>query len=120
MFEAIEKEIKAIFGILLSICGIIVIISIGYVLYDQLLHHTISIGTISVPTALTERGYTDAVASARLRDAIQKIIDQINKPATKEENSTSAKIPPQISLGRSDIPNVITPTLSIPIPLISR
>jgi hypothetical protein len=113
MLKWIEEQIKAIFGILLFLGGIALILFFVKILYDQIFQNTINIDAISVPKVLSDGGYTEGVASAHLRDSIQKVVGQV------VQNSRTAKAGPQVLL-RTDIPDIIIPKFVIPLESISK
>lgn len=83
-----------------------VLIGIGFaiLLFQSLMSRTISIEPISVPKTLAENGYTPDVAGQRLRDALNKFV----------ENTHSSMGAPEISI-QGELPKIVVPTVGLSI-----
>jgi tetratricopeptide (TPR) repeat protein len=69
----LAQNVAAIFTILLSLALIALLVALAYALWRELRRNTIVLDPLEVPRDLADRGYTPAVVTERLLDAIHTI-----------------------------------------------
>jgi tetratricopeptide (TPR) repeat protein len=96
---AFWKELAAVVLSVVSVCAVAVILVL---LWQARTKTTLAIAPISVPKTVAESGYTPDVAAQRLRDALNKVV----------EDAHSRKIGPEVAL-QADLPSIVVPTIGL-------
>jgi Flp pilus assembly protein TadD len=93
---------NAVATFVLQLAGILAFALIGVLLWKALTQKTIAIAPISVPKTVAESGYTADVAAQRLRDALNKVV----------EDAKTRKNGPEVAL-QADLPSIVVPTIGL-------
>ncbi len=99
---------KGLTTLVLTLGGVLIVGALLILLGQQLLRRTVSIDPISVPKEVADRGYTDRIAAARLRDAILHVTEQAAFPVSGTNVSLHA-----------EAPDIVVPKLGIPLDAIA-
>jgi hypothetical protein len=96
---AFWKELAAFVLSVASVCAVAII---AVLLWKALTQKTIAIAPISVLKTVAENGYTADVAAQRLRDALNKVV----------EDAKTRKNGPEVAL-QADLLSIVVPTIGL-------
>ena len=99
---------RALASLTLALSGLVAAVVIATLMVQGLTRHTVAVLPIAVPKELADKGFVPEVAASRLRDAMNAVAERSQAPKG-----------PEIAL-RSDVPDIVVPTVGISIDSISR
>jgi tetratricopeptide (TPR) repeat protein len=107
-FGRVRGFVGGFLSFAVTIAGVVAVLWLGALLFQDIKRHSVSISDVSVPKELVDRGYSPTVAAFRLRDALD------NYASGAKTRMRSA--PFYLS---DEEPTVVVPTLGLPLDFVA-